>query len=32
MILAFYERNMFSLKKIISEENEALMFMTKKVI
>ena len=32
MILAFYERNMFSLKKVISEENEALMFMTKKVI
>ena len=32
MILAFYVKNMFSLKKVIAEEKEALMVVTKKVI
>lgn len=32
MILAFYVRNMFSSKKVVSEENDALMIITKKVI
>lgn len=32
MILAFYVRNMFSSKKVVSEKNDALMIITKKVI
>lgn len=31
MILAFYKRNMFSSKKVVSEEKKALMIVAKKV-